>query len=179
MEYMRSNNRPAYVKEMVGLSFSIGKMIKDPKARIRNIAYAMPAFIVFECVMTAYTVFMAFRFTNKHSILIAVLIGILCVLILFYGLFILGYFLRYGSAKKLKAEDYYFDCEKEGITHHGPSMKLTVFWDQISCVRAFRYSIVFVPKDLKTRTIIAPVENLENITKFLSENNIEIPVIKD
>ena len=58
-------------------------------------------------------------------------------------------------------------------------MKLTVFWDQISCVRGFRYSIVFVPKDLKTRTIIAPVENLENIIKFLSENNIEIPVIKD
>ena len=179
MEYMKSNNRPAYVKEMVGLSFSIGKLVKDPKARIRNISYAMPAFIALECVMIAYTVFMAVLYTKKHSVSLAVVIGILCVIILVYGLFILGYFARYGSAKKMKAEKYYFDCEKEGVTHYGPSMKLTIFWDQIQCVRTFRYSMVFVPKDLKTRSVIAPVENLENVTEFISANNIEIPVVKD
>ena len=42
---------------------------------------------------------------------------------------------------------------------------------------AFKYSMIFIPKDIKTKSILAPIENFDNVKAFLAENNIEIPVI--
>ena len=36
---------------------------------------------------------------------------------------------------------------------------------------------IFIPKDIKTKSILAPIENFDNVKAFLAENNIEIPVI--
>ena len=51
-------------------------------------------------------------------------------------------------------------------------------YDGMDTVRVFKYAVAFIPRDTHTTMITVPVENLENVTAFLSENNIDIPVIK-
>jgi len=75
-------------------------------------------------------------------------------------------------------EERRIDLDPEGVIFVSPSQRIIVNWKSIQAVRVFKYAVAFIPRDTHTTMITVAVENLEDITAFLSENNIDIPIIK-
>jgi hypothetical protein len=97
-----------------------------------------------------------------------IIIGLLSVLVL-------------GTRKRIKNlpdNDDNLDCDKEGLILISSQGERKIYWDNYQAIRAFKYTMAFIPKDRKGMYLLVPIENLPNVTSFLEENGISIDVIQ-
>ena len=86
-----------------------------------------------------------------------------------------------GSRKRIKNRpdnDNRLDCDKEGLKLITSKDERKIYWDNYQAIRAFKYTMVFIPKDRKGTCLFVPVENLGNVTAVIEENGINIDVIR-
>ena len=182
MEYKRSNNKNEYVKEIVNVSFSIGKLIKDPNYSLKNTAVGLIMFVICEACLIFFSIPTTVSLIKDHRVSTIVFACVVYSFTLLYGLFVLAFALVYLSRRKnwmkMKETDRHFDCDEEGVMYVTPDQQVKAYWKSIKAIRVFKYSMVIIPKDRKTIAILAPVENLEGFQAFLKEKNIDIPVYK-
>ena len=180
VEYLKSQNKEKYREEMADLFFKNAQLIKDPKGELKSfygatIAGAILAgaglfLLTFGLISTLIkkqvNVSAAVFFIVAY--LFFIIIGLLSVLVL-------------SSRKRIKNRpdnDDRLDCDKEGLKLITSKGERKIYWDNFQAIRAFKFTMVFIPKDRKGMCILVPVENLENITAFLEENGINIDVIR-
>ena len=182
MEYIRSKNKEQYCKESLDLSFNIGNLIKDPNAKIRNIRIGMLYFGLCTLALIILAVPMSMDVFKDGSLGAIIFACVVYAFIVIFGLaFVLvalAIQMRKKQFQKAQDEKREFDCDKDGVSYIMPEQKVTAYWNSLQAIRVFTYTIVLIPKDKKTIAIMAPVENLENLTAFMNENNIQLPVIK-
>ena len=181
MEYVKSKNPEQYINEMVNVSFCCGKLVKDPKAEIKNVSVGITLMAICELALVVLAIPMTVAVVKSGQTSGFVFAGVIYAFIFLYGLISIPLLLMRNARKKTwtmhKDDDRHFDCDKEGLSYITDSQKIVIYWKSLKAVRAFKYSMIFIPKDIKTKSILAPIENFDNVKAFLAENNIEIPVI--
>ena len=68
--------------------------------------------------------------------------------------------------------------DKDGVIFITSQGERKTYWDNYQAIRAFKYTMAFIPKDRKGMYLLVPIENLQNVTSFLEENDINIEVIR-
>ncbi|MBQ4219327.1 MAG: hypothetical protein II666_07210, partial [Butyrivibrio sp.] len=89
--------------------------------------------------------------------------------------------LVFSARKRIKNRpdnDNRFDCDKDGVKFITSQGERKTYWDSFQAIRAFKYTMAFIPKDRKGMYLLVPIENLQNVTTFLEENGISIDVIR-
>ena len=178
MEYKKSQNKEKYRKEMLDIFCMSSRLVQDPNAKFSDLNGKIPILIVLEIMMIVLS-FPMITSIIKHPVPSGYCFAfVVYSLIVLWGLYLGIYALRKKTIDKMKDDNRHFDLEPEGLCYIKPDGKDLRYWYVYQAIRVFEYSMVFIPKKRGNACVIAPVENLENVTAFLSENNIDIPVIK-
>jgi hypothetical protein len=74
--------------------------------------------------------------------------------------------------------DNRIDCDKDGVIFITSQGERKTYWDSFQAIRTFKYTMAFIPHDRKGMYLLVPIENLQNVTSFLEENDINIEVIR-
>ena len=180
MEYIKSQNKEKYKEEMAELYYKGPQLIKNPKAEIKSF-YGVT---ITGLILAGIGLFLATyglvntlikQQLNGSAVVFFVVIYVFFIII---GLFSI---LLYSARKRIinhPDNDVHFDCDKEGLKYITSQGERKTYWDNYQAIRAFEYTMVFIPKDRKGMYLLAPIENLQNVTAFLEENGISIDVIR-
>ena len=173
MEYQRSQNIKEYAREVVSNSAHIRMIAKNPQKPARD--YITNLKLILLAMALVFIGLLILIFMSK-DILCAQLSGMFLTMIILYVVKIVscGSTINaiVNSTEKARVE-----LTPEGVIRTGEYQVIKVYWSSIRCMRVYKYSILFLGKDLKSTPIMAPVENLENFKAFIEENNIEVQVI--
>ena len=180
MEYLKSQNKEKYKEEMADLLFKSAQLIKNPKGELKSfygatiggvilagtglflVTFGLISTLIKKQVNASATVFFFVMYV------FFIIIGLLSVLVL-------------GTRKRIKNlpdNDDHLDCDKEGLILISSQGERKIYWDNYQAIRAFKYTMAFIPKDRKGMYLLVPIENLPNVTSFLEENGISIDVIQ-
>ena len=180
MEYLKSQNKDKCKEEMADLFFKSAQLIKNPKAELKSfygatiagailagaglflLTFGLISSLIKKQVNVSATVFFIVAY------LFFIIIGLLSVLVL-------------STRKRIKKRpdnDNRIDCDKDGVIFITSQGERKTYWDNYQAIRAFKYTMVFIPKDRKGMCLFVPVENLENVTAVIEENGISIDVIR-
>ena len=170
MEYLKSQNKEKYKEEMADLFFRSAQLIKNPKAELKSYyGVAIAELILAGIGLFLLTVGLLLTLLRNQldgsavaffvvMFVIFIIIGMLPVLV-------------FSARKRIKnrPDKVIF------ITSQG---ERKTYWDNYQAIRAFKYTMAFIPKDRKGMYLLVPIENLQNVTSFLEENDINIEVIR-
>ena len=180
MEYLKSQNKEKYKEEMADLLFKSAQLIKNPKGELKSfygatiggvilagtglflVTFGLISTLIKKQVNASATVFFFVMYV------FFIIIGLLSVLVL-------------STRKKIinrPDNDNHFDCDKDGVIFITSQGERKSYWDNYQAIRAFKYTMAFIPKDRKWMYLLVPIENLPNVTTFLEENGINIDVIR-
>lgn len=180
MEFLKSQNKEKYREEMADLFFKSVQHIKDPKAEPKSFLGATKGGLILSGVgLFLLTFGLVYTLSRKQingaaiaffviGYIFFIILGLLSVLVLSA---------RMGIINRPDNDDH-FDCDKEGLIYITSKGERKAYWDSYQAIRAFKYTMVFIPKDRKGMCLLAPIENLPNVTAFLEENGINIDVIR-
>ena len=161
MEYLKSQNKEKYKEEMADLFFKSAQLIKNPKAELKLTVGLLLTLLRNQLNGSAVAFFVV-------MFVIFIIIGMLPVLV-------------FSARKRIKNRpdnDNRFDCDKDGVVFITSQGERKTYWDSFQAIRAFKYTMAFIPKDRKGMYLLVPIENLQNVTTFLEENGISIDVIR-
>lgn len=180
MEYLKSQNKEKYKEEMADLLFKRAQLIKDPKGELKSfygatiggailagtglflVTFGLISTLIKKQVNASATVFFIVMYV------FFIIIGLLSVLVL-------------STRKKIinrPDNDNRIDCDKDGVIFITSQCQRKSYWDNYQAIRAFKYTMAFIPKDRKGMYLLVPIENLQNVTTILEENGINIDVIR-
>ncbi len=180
MEYLKSQNKEKYKEEMADLFFKSAQLIKDPKGEPKSFYGAAIAGAILAGAGLFLTTFglVSTLIKKQVNVYATVFFIVMYVFFIIIGLFSV---LVLGSRKRIKNRpdnDNRLDCDKEGLKLITSKDERKIYWDNYQAIRAFKYTMVFIPKERKGTCLFVPIENLENVTAFLEENGISIDVIR-
>lgn len=178
MEYKKSEHQQEHINELTGISFAEFRFIKNPNSHSRLLSDTIKMLIMCEIGLSLLIIWMLLYVSRNPRLIDYILILFFFACVMRGGWSIRAFFLRKKFISRLLTEERRIDLDPEGVIFVSPSQRIIVNWKSIQAVRVFKYAVAFIPRDHHTTLITAPVENLENVTAFLSENNIDIPVIK-
>ena len=174
MEYIKSQNRREYIREVMSVSAQMGAVSKDPGKNIKD--YRIMLIIIIVALILTEIGIASVAIMSK-DILSAIVSGVILLLLVLYALRLGAYDKTFFMLLK-NNEDRRLELDKEGVARTGSDQEVKVRWDGIRCIRVYKYSVLFLGKDVNTTPILAPVENLEGIESFLKENDIQIEIIR-
>ena len=168
MEYLKSQNKEKYKEEMADLLFKRAQLIKDPKGELKSyygatiggailagtglflVTFGLISTLIKKQVNASATVFFIVMYV------FFIIIGLLSVLVL-------------STRKKIinrPDNDNRIDCDKDGVIFITSQCQRKSYWDNYQAIRAFKYTMAFIPKDRKGMYLLVPIENLQNVTTF-------------
>ena len=180
MEYIKSQNPEKYKLELAELAVNGGTLIKNPKGELKSVyGLATASTILAGCGLFLTTfglvdTLISGKFTWSAALFFIVIYALLIFIIMIS-------ILMFSMKKKIlnrAHNDDHLDCDKEGLIFITSKEERKSYWENYKAIRAFKYSIAFIPKDRKGMFLIAPIENLQNVIEFLEENDIKIEVIR-
>jgi hypothetical protein len=180
MEYLKSQNKEKYKEEMADLFFKSAQLIKDPKGEPKSFYGAAIAGAILAGAGLFLTTFglVSTLIKKQVNVYATVFFIVMYVFFIIIGLFSV---LVLGSRKRIKNRpdnDNRIDCDKDGVIFITSQGERKTYWDNYQAIRAFKYTMAFIPKDRKGMYLLVPIENLQNVTTFLEENGINIDVIR-
>lgn len=175
MEYIKPANEKAYIRECFNVTSALGKIISNPKAKLSDVIVTLTAILVMLVAGLGLCIWMVAVMSEKVFVL---MIGSLLMLIILYVVRILRIKNSMNQVSGGNRTDSVFNCSTEGAIRSSSRQCMTVYWSSVQCIRVYKYCLVVLPKDNKTSTLMAPVENLDALEAFLKENAIDIPVVK-
>ena len=180
MEYIKSQNKEKYKEEMADLFFRSAQLIKNPKAELKSyygvaIAELILAGIGLFLLTVGLLLTLLRNQLNGSAVAFFVVMFVIFIII---GMLPVLVFSARKRIKNRPDNDNRFDCDKDGVIFITSQGERKTYWDNYQAIRAFKYTMVFIPKDRKGRCLLVPVENLENVTAILEENGINIDVIR-
>ena len=178
MVLQRSTDRTPYIHEMNDITYCLAKLIKDPKCKVRFLSEVINVFMVLDAIMILCSFYMISDIIKQPSPSGIVFAIVIYLFIFFIALLVVTYKIRLKNHMSRKDEDYSSEIDEKGLSYITPKQKTTVYWSSIQSIRAFKYSMVFIAKDRKSMSFIAPIENLESVEKFLKDNGIELEIIR-
>ena len=180
MEYIRSQNEEEYKKEMADLYLTGARLVKNPKAEIKSSHSLTIAGLLLSGIGLFLVTFglIDTLLRGKFTASAAVFFIFIYIFFILYGLISLLVFNTRRKIIKRRDSDDHFDCDKEGLIFITSQGERKTYWDNYQAIRTFTYTMVFIPRDRKGMYLLAPVENLQNVTSFLEENGISIEVIR-
>jgi len=174
MDYKKTRDPKAYARDIANLSSQISAIVRDPEGKVKdNLTFLIVYFFVLLLMGAGLAVYVAFT----KELVVAVLLGMVILLVLFYLLKIFSFTKAIKLVMNLD-EDSQVDCDSEGVIRNGSRQTLKVYWDSIRCIRVYKHAMIFIPKDPRTSAIVAPKENLPDVEDFLKENQIEMKIIR-
>ena len=180
MEYLKSQNKEKYREEMADLFLNSTRLIKNPKAEIKSFyGVTIAGLLLVGIGLFLLTYGLTDTLIRKQfngsaaaffivMYVLFIIIGLLSVLVL-------------STRKRIinrPDNDDHFDCDEEGLSFITSKGERKTYWDNYQAIRAFEYTLVFIPKDRKGMYLLAPIENLPSVTAFIEENGISIDVIR-
>ena len=180
MEYIKSQNKEKYREEMAELYYKGPQLIKNPKAEIKSFYGATIAGLFLSGIglfLVTYGLVdtLLKKQFNGSAVVFFVVIYVFFIII---GLFSVLLLIARKRIINRPEKDDHFDCDKEGLIFITSQCERKTYWDNYQAIRAFKYTMVFIPKDRKGMYSLVPIENFQNITAFLEENGISIDVIR-
>ena len=180
MEYFKSQNKEKYKEEMADLFFKSAQLIKNPKAELKSfygvaIAELILAGIGIFLVTVGLVLTLIRNQLNGSAVAFFVVMFVIFIIIGMPPVLVLS------ARKRIKNRpdnDNHFDCDKDGVIFITSQGERKTYWDSFQAIRAFKYTMAFIPKDRKGMYLLVPIENLDNVTAFIEENGISIDVIQ-
>ena len=180
MEYFKSQNKEKYKEEMADLFFKSAQLIKNPKAELKSfygvaIAELILAGIGIFLVTVGLLLTLIRNQLNGSAVAFFVVMFVIFIIIGMPPVLVLS------ARKRIKNRpdnDNHFDCDKDGVIFITSQGERKTYWDSFQAIRAFKYTMAFIPKDRKGMYLLVPIENLDNVTAFIEENGISIDVIQ-
>ena len=178
MEYIKTKDKDSYFKEMAGICFQGNRLIKDPQGEAKLFGDNIKVPFLFLFAALVMLIWMTVELILEFNALGLRLVIALCAFLIWIGRYFYAYYSLINMFKKNYVEALSIECDADGLTQVVPSGTKTVFWNSIQGVRLFKYTMAFVPKEKGVPFMMLPIENLENITAFLKENEIDLPIIR-
>ena len=180
MEYIKSQNKEKYREEMADLFLNSTRLIKNPKTEIKSfygvtVAGLLLVGIGLFLLTYGLTDTLIKKQFNGSAAAFFIVMYVLFIVIGLISVLVLS------TRKRIinhPDTDDHFDCDAEGLSFITSQGERKTYWDNYQAIRAFEYTMVFIPKDRKGMYLLAPIENLQNVTAFLEENGISIDVIR-
>ena len=180
MEYLKSQNKEKCKEEMADLFFKSAQLIKNPKGELKSfygatIAGAILAGTGLFLTTVGLLLTLLRKQLNGSAVVFFVVMYVLFTIIVLFSVLVLS------TRKRIRNRpdnDTRLDCDKEGLKLITSKEERKIYWDNYQAIRAFKYTMVFIPKDRKGMCLFVPVENLENVTAVIEENGISIDVIR-
>ena len=180
MEYLKAQDKEKYREEMSDLFLKSAQLIKDPKGEPKSFyGAAIGGAILAGAGLFLLTFGLVSTLIKKQ--LNGSAVAFFVVMYVFFIIIGLLSILVLSTKKRIKNHpdnETRLDCDKDGLKLITSKGERKIYWDNYQAIRAFKYTMVFIPKDLKGRCLLVPVENLENVTAILEENGINIDVIR-
>ena len=180
MEYLKSQNKEKYKEEMEELYFKGAQLIKDPNSEIKSFYGVTVAGLLLAGIGLFLVTFGLVSTLIKKQLNVSAVVFFVVIYVFFIiiGLFSLLLFSARKKIRNRSDNDVHFECDKEGLKYITSQGERKTYWDNYQAIRVFKYTMVFIPKDQKGMYLLAPIENLQNVTDFLEENSISIDVIR-
>lgn len=180
MEYLKSQNKEKYKEEMADLFFKSAQLIKNPKGELKSfygatIAGAILAGAGLFLTTSGLLLTLLRKQLNGSAVVFFIVMYVLFTIIGLFSVLVLS------TRKRIRNRpdnDNRIDCDKDGVIFITSQGERKTYWDNYQAIRAFKYTMAFIPKDRKGMYLLVPIENLQNVTTFLEENGISIDVIR-
>lgn len=180
MEYFKSQNKEKYKEEMADLFFKSAQLIKNPKGELKSFYGATIAGAILTgtgLFLTTAGLLLTLLRKQLNGSAVAFFI-VMYVLFTIIGLFSVLVLSTRKRIRNRPDNDNRIDCDKDGVIFITSQGERKTYWDNYQAIRAFKYTMAFIPKDRKGMYLLVPIENLQNVTTFLEENGISIDVIR-
>ena len=170
MVYQQAKDKTAYAKEAANVAAQMQKLHRDPKGKLGNhyVAHILIAIAMIICVCGLLV-------WDRKNLMFCGLVGALSVLIILYIWRILV-FKKTISMTAQSQSTRQADIDQKGFTISYDTHSVSYFWEGIKVIRAFRYSVLLLPKKPYLAGIILPIENFEQIKSFIEENHISVEI---
>lgn len=171
MAYHKPSDIKAYKKEAANIASQIRKFHKKPDRALRNVFLIT---LLYPLLLIAWLVW-AFLLRINDPV-IYILSGAMLLLLVIFALRLLS-FRRFYKLTDKNQENRDILMDAKNFTSKYDGFDISYSWDSIRCIRAFRHCILVLPEKESQNSVLLPVENLEDIRNFISENNIDVNII--
>lgn len=130
---------------------------------------------VYLIVCTCLLIWILINSQGLSSLFIGGTSGVMIAVIILMGIRYIQFLKVYYS--ELKIDDRhttYKFTEKEIEYDNNKNRKVFVAWESFQCMRTLKNGIFFIPKEKTGILVGLPIENLDSIIEFITENKIEI-----
>ena len=172
MVYQQAQDKGAYAKEAANIAAQMQKFHQAPKGKLGN--HYLTHVLIALAMVIAVCGLMAWDPTKP---VFCILTGALLILIILYFWRILM-FKKTISMTVQSQGNRQVEIDSKGFTSSYDTHSVTYFWDGIQVIRAFRYSVLLLPKKPYLSGIILPIENFEQIKSFIEENHIQVEILE-
>ena len=180
MEYLKSQNKEKCKEEMADLFFKSTQLIKNPKGELKSFYGATIAGTILAgaglfLTTSGLLLTLLRKQLNGSAVVFFIVMYVLFTIIGLFSVLVLS------TRKRIRNRpdnDNRIDCDKDGVIFITSQGERKTYWDNYQAIRAFKYTMAFIPKDRKGMYLLVPIENLPNVTTFLEENGISIDVIR-
>ena len=164
-----------YARECTNILLRIRKFIKNPHCRIINY---LPLYLLFTVLYLMYIALAGlYLFLGGDSLIIAILIGAMVGMLIFYVFILVNYFKCYKSIYKPDRKASYIFSE-QGLEFSDANKDIKMTWDSFQAVRVGRYGMHFIPKASGSVSMSFDIRYKQQIQDYLKANNIDIPFVE-
>lgn len=162
-------------KEMVNITFSMKKLIKDPKRPLRNNLLITVMIFIAECIIFCGALVFGFK---QRSAILFICAGLYSALIILYIARIISMIKMLKMYRSLP-KDRKTVLEEDGVRLNVNGVSDTKFyWTSFSVMRVFEHNIVFIPKDITKLSLSFPIQHLDKVKQYMSEHNVDLEIFE-
>jgi hypothetical protein len=162
-------------KEMVNITFSMRKLIKDPKRPLRNNLLITVVIFIAACLILCGA--LVFGLKQRSSILL-ICAGLYSAIIIIYIARIIS-MIRMLKMYRSLPKDRKTVLEEDGVRLNVNGVSDTKFyWTSFSIMRVFEHNIVFIPKDITKLSLSFPIQHLDKVKQYMSEHNVDLEIFE-
>ena len=160
-------------KEMVNISCMLKGLIKNPKIAYKNHWMICIVLLIVLCVIFAVLLPLGLMWQEAFLLILA---GVYLMMIIIYIIRLINMNKVYKMYLNMST-DRKTVFEEDGVILKVPGVSDTKFyWESFQLARVFDHNIFFVPKDISIQPLSMPVERLDQLKQYMSENNVSMEI---
>ncbi|MBO4408467.1 MAG: hypothetical protein J5786_04255 [Clostridiales bacterium] len=172
MIYQQSGDKTAYAKEAANVMSQLRQLHGNPGGKLKNHFLIHLLYTIFVGIFVLASFGLALSYPG-----VAFIEGALLMLIFFFILRLSG-FSKAHKQTVANQDGREIGLDAKGITSSRSGCSYSVTWENIRCIRKFRYTMLILPVNIRISAIILPVENFESVKNFITENGIDVQILE-
>lgn len=160
----------AGAKEFMRISESSVKLIKNPKTGLTNKGL-VSVIVIILCITGFFACLVAKSFVKEAIIdFWAGAILVIGILMVFYRLRLTAMINSLTNPNR----QIVFEMDKEGMELDDSQKVIRTKWGTYQGYRAFKHTLVFIPKSIQGQMCVFPIERRGELENFFGENKIKM-----